>query len=76
MRLNIEIDSNGKQSLVRFENLKPGDVFVYENYVYMRISATNLYSNNAVRLDTGDTYIFDLDREVIRPEFFKKDRMK
>lgn len=73
MRLSIELDLSGEKSLVPFESLISGDMFMYENHIYIRSSAHTLYSTNAVRLDTGDTYIFDLNREVIRLESFRKE---
>lgn len=34
MRLSIELDLRGEKSLVPFESLISGDMFMYENHIY------------------------------------------
>lgn len=55
----MKIKSEGKMR--RFDALKAGDVFVYENEVHLRLNEPSL---QAVALETGSVMLFDADDAV------------
>ena len=58
----MKITKKHNDGLVHFSDLNPGDVFVTENYYYLKINEVDFV--NAVRIDTGGTWNFGRDERV------------
>ena len=68
--MNVEIKHNAKELLI--ENLWDGDIFIYNNETFIRLTDELFLSNmhekyNAVNLETGEPEFFSADTKVIYP---------
>jgi len=63
----IELESS--RNACKFNELDIGDIFIYENAVYMKI--IELDKNNAIDLRTGLSIIFNNDLEIPDLKYIK-----
>lgn len=68
--MEVEIKNNVEE--FEFEDLVGGDIFVYDNRVFMRLTDEIFDSGsrrryNAVNLETGEPMFFTADVKVIDP---------
>ena len=69
-RLMMKIEYNGKK--ISFEKLRQGDVFAYENLIYMKTECIRRHRDsdamdfvNAVNIENGD--LIDFMNEYVEP---------
>ena len=60
----MNIKRMDENPVVVFDDIAPGTVFGYCEFVYMKMHSFSDKINNAVRLDSGEAVSFDGDHEI------------